>query len=516
MSRRTMALATAPAEAARRHPGAALYLDRPRDLFPAAGVELSFVDFRDRVDEAAGLLAAAGVAAGGRVVIVKQPNFDVPLLAFACARIGAVPVLVHDAVGTASLGSLARTAEPVAILTDATTEAAGTLDEVPADLAPRWYVGAAGAHGRSLGELTPTALPAPTVPPQDAPELVTHSSGTTGVPKLVVHSVASFAGHAKPQVMIGRVLRVKDPLLMCLSPVHARSMSGMLAILALGVPLGFMVDPAPANAAAMMARVRPGLLETVPNVFIRWEEVAEEKPELFAGVRMFLSSFDAAHPRTINTLLRVAKPKARYLQAYGQSETGPVTVKLHKLGGGCEDGRCVGKPVIGHTKIRIFDEDGTTRLGKETSGAIYARSGGITPSYIGYPDQRQNGWWAMGDYGLISKKGCLHLYDRLVDRGSGVDSLLAAEDHILESVPQLTEAVLIPVDDGLPVPLVCTRGDLPLDPVAWANATKELPPLADPVHCTWDAIPHTATWKVKRLEVARRLAAGELTRLADR
>ncbi|MFD4996644.1 AMP-binding protein [Streptomyces buecherae] len=516
MSRRTMALATAPAEAARRHPGASLYLDRPLDLFPAAGTELSFVDFRDRVDQAAGLLAAAGVSAGGRVVIVKRPNFDVPLLAFACARIGAVPVLVHDAVGAASLGALVRTAEPVAIVTDAAIEASGTLAEVAADAAPRWYVGAAGAHGRPLGDLSPAPLPALAVPPQDSPQLVTHSSGTTGVPKLVVHSVRSFAGHAKPQVMIGRVLRVNDPLLMCLSPVHARSMSGMLAILALGVPLGFMVDPEPANAAAMMARVRPGLLETVPNVFIRWEEVAEQRPELFAGVRMFLSSFDAAHPRTINTLLRVAKPKARYLQAYGQSETGPVTVKLHRLGGGCEDGRCVGKPVFGHTKIRISDENGDTHLGKQTPGAIFARSGGITPSYIGYPDQRKNGWWAMGDYGMVSKKGCLHLYDRLVDRASGVDSLLATEDHILESIPQLTEAVLIPVEDGLPVPLVCTRGDLPLDPVAWAAATKELPPLADPVHCRWDDIPHTATWKVKRLEVARRLAAGELTRLAER
>ncbi|MFE6778328.1 AMP-binding protein [Streptomyces sp. NPDC057702] len=516
MSRRTMALATAPTEAARRHPSASIHLDRPLDLFPTAGTELSFVDFRDRVETAAGLLAAAGITAGGRVVLVKRPNFDVPLLAFACARIGAVPVLVHHAVGAASLGALVRTAEPVALITDAATETAGVLAEVPADTAPRWYVGDAGAHGRSLGELNATTLPAPTVPPQDAPQLVTHSSGTTGVPKLVVHSVRSFAGHAKPQVMIGRVLRVHDPLLMCLSPVHARSMSGMLAILALGVPLGFMIDPAPENAAAMMARVRPGLLETVPNVFIRWEEVAEKRPELFAGVRMFLSSFDAAHPRTINALLRVAAPKARYLQAYGQSETGPVTVKLHRLGGGCEDGRCVGKPVFGHTRIRVSDEDGDTPLGKERPGAIFARSGGITPSYIGYPDQRKNGWWAMGDYGMVSKKGCLHLYDRLVDRKDGVESLLATEDHILEAVPHLTEAVLIPVADGPPVPLVCTRGDLPLDAAAWAAATAGLPPLADPVHCRWDDIPHTATWKVKRGEVARRLAAGELTRLAER
>src|SRR5690606_8568227 len=115
--------------------------------------------------------------------------------------------------------------------------------------------------------------PPAVVPSVDTPQLVTHSSGTTGVPKLVLHSVHSFAGHARPQITIGKVLRVRDPYLMCLSPVHARCMSGMLAILALGLPLGFLTDTSPENAAELLAAVRPGVVETVPNAFIRWEEV---------------------------------------------------------------------------------------------------------------------------------------------------------------------------------------------------------------------------------------------------
>ncbi|QKW06902.1 acyl--CoA ligase [Streptomyces sp. NA04227] len=510
-----LALATAPHEAARRHGRVPLHLDRPLDLFPDAGTELDYTSFAELVDRAAGLLTGAGITAGQRVMLVQQPNFNTPLLVFACARIGAVPVPVHAAVGAEPFGVMAERAEAAALITDAATEAAGVLDNVPLST-PRWYVGESGEHGRSLLDVTAGELPPLLAPAKDTPQLVTHSSGTTGVPKLVLHTVDSFSGHAKPQVFIGKLLRVNYPYLLCLSPVHARTMSGLLAVFSLGLELGFLTDPEPDNAVAMLKKLRPGLVETVPNAFIRWEEIAEQQPELFADVRMFVSSFDAAHPRTINTLLKAAHPKARYMQAYGQTETGPITVKVHRLKMKCEDGRCVGRPVIGHTKVRITDENGHGQVPRETAGPIFARSSGVTPSYLGTPDQRVEGWWAMGDWGVISKRGCLHLYDRIVDRSGDVDSLLATEDEILESLPQLTEAVLISVEGSLPVPLVCTRRDAPLDMDAWRKAVADMPALADPVQCRWDDIPHTATWKVKRLEVARRLAAGELVQLTER
>ncbi|MFD9069063.1 class I adenylate-forming enzyme family protein [Streptomyces lasiicapitis] len=508
---RHLALATAPREATRRHGAIPIHLDRVLDLFPDATDSLTYTSFADLVDQAAGLLRGVGVAAGDHVMIVKRPNFDIPLLAFACARIGAVPVLVHSAVGFQALGVLVERAAPDVIVTDTFTEVAGVLDSVPARI-PRWYVGERGEHGLSLHDASALEILAPHIPRKDSPQLVTHSSGTTGVPKLVLHTLHSFAGHAKPQIFIGRLLRVKDPYLMCLSPVHARSMSGILAVLALGLPLGFMTTPEPHVAARMLTIVRPGAVETVPNAFIRWEETAEGQPELFAGVRLFISSFDAAHPRTIRILLAAAQPKARYVQAYGQTETGPVTVKSHRLSGTCTHGRCVGRPVFGHTRIRVVDDAGR-RVGRGTPGQILARSSGVTPSYLGSPDQRVGGWWPMGDYGVLSKRGCLHLYDRMVDRVSGVASLLAAEDEILERLPELTEAVLIPLPDGPPVPLVCTRADAPLDLKAWRAATEGLQALAPPVHCHWADIPQTATWKVRRLEAARRLAAGELISL---
>ena len=513
MSRRVssaLALATAPRRAAERHPDVPIYLARPLDLFPQAGDRLTYQSLADLVDQTAAMLLGAGLAAGGRVLIVKEANFDIPLLALGCARARLVPVLVHSAVGADDLAVLVERCKPVALVTDARTETGGLLDAVPADVPRRLYVGAAGRFGAALTADDSVGLP--TDRPADAdPQLVTHSSGTTGVPKLVLHSVRSFAGHARPQVTIGRVLRVHDPYLMCLSPVHARTMSGLLALLALGLPMGFLTDPGLQDAATMLERLRPGVVETVPNDYIRWEQLIEERPELLSQIRLYVSSFDAAHPRTVQALLAAARPGARYMQAYGQTETGPVTIKSHRLNRGCQDGRCVGRGLPGQTKIKVADPSGTEVLPRGVPGAVFARSSGITPSYLGSPDQRVEGWWSMGDYGVRSKRGCLHLYDRLVDRATGVDSLLATEDTILERMPQLTEAVLISVGDGTPpVPLVCTRGDAPLDLAAWSRAVVGLPELAAPHLCRWEDIPHTATWKVKRPEAGRRLLAGEL------
>lgn len=532
--RRDLALPTAPGIAAARHGAVPIHLDAPLDLFPEAGTALDYRGFAELVERAAGLLAGAGARPGARILVAKRGNFDVPLLAFACARIGAVAVLVHPGVGAAATAALVERARPAAIVTDPDTAASGLLDELGQAAPPLWFAaGPARPGALLLREQPPAELPRLTALDPGTPQLVTHTSGTTGIPKLVLQTAETFDGQCRPQAVIGKLLRVRDPYLVCISPTHVRTIAAVVSTLALGLPFGFMTDPDPGNAARMLERVRPGAVETVPNAFIRWEQIAEERPDLLAPVRIFMSTFDAAHPRTIRALLAAAPRRARYIQVYGQSETGPVAMKFYKrpkgsrlrdlTGRRCIDGRCVGRPLPGQSKVRIVPSadqpdsthpDSTqpdlTPAGRGAPGAILARTRAVTPAYLGTPDQRVDGWWAMGDYGLRSRKGCLHLHDRLVDREPGVDSLLALEDAILERIPALTEAVLVPVGDGPPVPLVCTRGDAPLDPESWNAAVADLPRLAAPVQCRWEQIPHTATWKVKRLEAAERLAGGAL------
>lgn len=103
--------------------------------------------------------------------------------------------------------------------------------------------------------------------------------------------------------------------------------------------------------------------------------------------------------------------------------------------------------------------------------------------------------------------GCVHLLDREVDLIEGFGSTLAAEDTLLGRLAELNEVVIVRGADGTAVPVVCTKDDKPLDPAAWEAAAAGLPPMAAPVHQRLDDLPQTATTKIKRLELARLLAA---------
>ena len=56
-----------------------------------------------------------------------------------------------------------------------------------------------------------------------------------------------------------------------------------------------------------------------------------------------------------------------------------------------------------------------------------------------------------------------------------------------------------------PVPVICTTRDEPLDPDRWRAAVADFPQLADPIRIPLAELPRTATLKVQRIELSRRL-----------
>ncbi|RBL86798.1 long-chain acyl-CoA synthetase, partial [Streptomyces cavourensis] len=232
-----------------------------------------------------------------------------------------------------------------------------------------------------------------------------------------------------------------------------------------------------------------------------------------SNVKYFSSTFDAIHPRTVHTLLGASRRKLPlFAQAYGQSEVGPIAARTYSRKRGAEaDGRCVGSPFHGMTNVRVVSRDGRPPT-KSSPGFIEVRSDGRIVTYLGehqrWEKQVNDGWWRMGDVGYRTKWGCLHLLDREVDEIPGVESTLEIEDKLFARIEDLIEVIIIPGPDGRPVPVVSTRDDKPLDERVWKDAVVGLPPMADPVRWKLEDLPQTATTKIKRLELARLLAAG--------
>ncbi|MFD5569698.1 class I adenylate-forming enzyme family protein [Streptomyces cadmiisoli] len=511
---RGIRLGTLFERAASRHPANVLILDHDLDLAPDLGRRATVAELADLVADLASRLRAARIRPGERVVVHKSDSFDIPLLACAISRIGAVPVLLSPQLDGETVTGLVRRADRPHLVTDR-----AKLDtELPAavfDLAESVLL-TSGTHARAveLGDFAGVRRVPPVTMPPDHPALITHTSGTTGVPKLAVHTGRTLQARYRPQrLAIAPVVRGRETVAMHVSFVHSRLFTALAISLLNGFPIVVLADDDPVRAADLFARVRPGILEAHPNSFMRWEELADDPRGPLAHVKLFSSTFDAIHPRTVHRLLRASRRRgALFGQLYGQSEVGPTVVRAFTRRHAPDaDGRCVGMPFPGMTGVRVVSRDGRPPS-PENPGHIEVRSDGRITTYLGeddrYARQLDDGWWRMGDVGFKSRWGCLHLLDREVDLIPGFGSTLAAEDTLFARLDELAEVIIISGPDGRAVPVVCTKDGGPLDREAWRRAAAGLPAMAEPVQWRLSDLPQTATTKIKRLRLAELLAAG--------
>ncbi|MDQ1064673.1 class I adenylate-forming enzyme family protein [Streptomyces canus] len=508
--KRGLHLGLLPEMAAAVNPSTPITLDHDLDTFPEAGRRLTVAQYAEYVDDLAARLWAAGVRSDERVVIYKTANADHWMLAAAVSRIGAVVVNLSPALDARTVGVLLQRLERPALLTDGAK--LDLLDGLPLqDLTRRVITSAGDRPGTvSLAGLAGAPRVRPVVRPIDEAAVITHTSGTTGIPKLVVHTPRTQGLRLVPQWRLLSLLRKKETVAIHVPFVHSRMVAAMSLALLKAHPVLLMREPDPAEVAGHFLEHRPVLIEALPNSLMEWEGLAEDPRMPFASVKVFSSTFDAIHPGTMSKLLGAsARPGALFFQIYGQSEVGPAVGRAYfRRSAHKANGRCVGWAMpMGAARLRVVSRNGSPPSEKNP-GFIEVAWDGLAKTYFGeqerYDTQRRGEWWRTGDVGYRTRFGCLHMLDREVDMIPGVRSSLEIEDVVLSRLDELTELVVVRGPDAEPVPVICTADDKPVDPGRWRAAAADFPQLADPVHIPQAELPRTATLKVQRLELARR------------
>ncbi|MEV5546677.1 AMP-binding protein [Streptomyces sp. NPDC052309] len=505
--------------AAARHGDVPVTLDQPLATLPDAGTDLTYRQVADLVDDLAARLWQVGIRPTERVAVHKDDNFDIALLACAAARIGAVPVVLSAALSAEVVAKLLERLDEPWLISDA-HKLGGPLKDLPlAHLVRETVLAGTAPHGslRLLADLTDAPRRPAVRLHRRQTALITHSSGTTGVNKLMVHNARALFHRLLPQQLIAWPVRGKETVALCMSYVHSRFYHSLGVFLNYGNPLVVLTDPDPDVVGPVFTRTRPGLVETHPNNFIQWEDLADAPGAPLSSVRYYSSTFDAIHPRTIQRLLAASRRRRPLLvQLYGQSETGPISGAWYtRKSAAKNDGRDVGFVLPGFIKLRVVDEDGRpVRRGRP--GHLELRGRGTIMTYLGederYQRQQHDGWWRLGDMGSVSRGGRLRLLDREIDQIDTIDSNLELEDVLMSRLDELLEVIIVPGASGQPVPVVCTRRDAPLDPERWRAATADLPSLAPPLHWPFGDVPRTSTWKVRRVEISRMLHEGDAPR----
>ena len=510
MRKRGLYLGILPETAARKNGSTLFTLDHDLDVLPDVGRRLTVAELADHVDDLASRLRAAGVQPGERVAIHKTANFDTWMLGTAVSRIGAVPAMLSPALDSPTVAALLDRLDQPSLVTDE-AKLDALADQPLTDLTTRVITVNGTRPGvTSLAGLAGSTRAAPRFRPLDEPALITHTSGTTGLPKLVVHTPRTMRIRLRPQLFLLSLMRKRETVALHIPFVHSRTFAAMALALRKGLPVMPIRSAGPDEVAELFLEHKPGFLEVLPNSLMEWEGLADDSRKPFSSIKYFSTTFDAIHPRTISRLLNASQRRAAlFFQIYGQSEVGPAVGRPYfRKSAHRTDGRCVGYPLPGSAQVRVVSRNGK-RPSKEDPGFIEVRWKGNAKTYFGEQeryDANLNGeWWRTGDVGYRTKLGCLHMLDREVDIIPGVNSSLEIEDLILDRLDELTELVIVPGPESEPVPVICTHQDQPLDRDRWQAASTEFPQLAEPIHIPQTELPRTATLKVRRTELTRQL-----------
>ncbi|MEU8796399.1 class I adenylate-forming enzyme family protein [Spirillospora sp. NPDC048819] len=504
--------------AARGHP-TTVHLSRPLDIAPDQGTVLDPPALAGLVRDAAGWFAAAGVRPGDRVAICKRDHWDLVLLCCAAARLGAVPAPLSAHLETDVLDVLLKRLDPALLVVDSARPAcdrAGFAAARTLVLGPDAGGEAGDPSALSLDDVRGHTAPAPRRPPADDPLAIVHTSGTTGVPKLVVHStrtllrrLADFEAHRWPVL----ASRPDDVVAAAFSFAHGRALAWTAAVAALGPAKMLVITSANwAEARPLLEEHRPTIMEAQPSTFARWRPRARSRA--FDRVRLYISTFDAVHPPTVRTFLDATRhPRPIWLQGWGQSETGPLTFRfLTRRAMRPEHGRHpttrdLGHPVPGRTRLRVVDRETLRPVPRGTAGLLVCSTKALCLGYVAererYLRKRAGQWFITGDIGVLTRTGRLLLLDREADALPEA-SCVEVEDVIEDRLPGVGECVVLSVP-GRPAQPVLVVEDGRLDPDQWRNAVADLPDLAEPVLTTWERIPRTATGKVRRAPLREHL-----------
>ncbi|MEU1994141.1 class I adenylate-forming enzyme family protein [Nocardia gamkensis] len=406
--------ASLPAAAARRSP------DRVALRFE--GQEWTFREFDGAVRRVADRLARAGIRPGTRTLLLVENRPEYIFAQFALASLGAAFVLPNPYWTDHEIGRVISTAGARAAIYSARhrLNAGGLPIAVPIE-----DVADAAAGGATV--------PWPGAAAQHGAELcIPFSSGTTGFPKGVVHTVASLSGGID-QLVTHLGLTDADRLQISLPLCHIFGTSMMGAALSAGAEVTLFERFDFDRCLDQIKRDSVTVWPLAGAVAHRLATLPELSRADFPGLRYFMWGGSAVPAHLAQTI--TSRTGVGFLCSYGMTEAFAVAFN----------------PVDQPRRWRL-DSPGFACAGNELRtgdhGEIEVRGPCVA---VGYTDPAANdpflddGWFRTGDAGRIDEDGRLWISDRLKDmiKVSGFQVAPAEVEAELMRHPGVSDAAVV-------------------------------------------------------------------------
>jgi len=293
------------------------------------------------------------------------------------------------------------------------------------------------------------------------PVIISHSSGTTGMPKAVPHTHMTllYPQLHRLKLSVGGAM---GRLLVALPGSHNASVSVMMFALLLRSPVLLLSSQRGADVIDAIESFRPTTVLAFASTYA--EMAAEDlSPRNLSSVEAWYNTGDAAHEAHIRALIphgsheeigrdfqRHRVPGSIFTDGLGSSEAGYSMFHIgHRLGS-TSFGRCIGKP-ISFAEAAVLGEDGQ-RLPPGEVGRLGVSSPCLTPGYwndsVTFHRLRLAGYWLTGDLAYQDEEGNFYHLDRVPDAirtAGGVIFSTRTEELLLRELPELADCTVVAV-----------------------------------------------------------------------
>lgn len=454
--------------------------------------QITYRVLRRLVRQSAGAWQARGLAPGERVFILAADSIDWVVTYLGVIWAGGVAVGVNPRLPANELEPILADSEPSFAWCD--DEVANTLARLRSVQFPVLR------NDRAWAAEVAAAAPANAVRRNpEEPALWVGTSGTTGIPKGVIHAHRTVIdAHAFASGVLGTDSSDRFYASSKLFFAYALGNSLFAGLRVGGTVILDPEWPSPERVETMVERCRPSIVFSVPTLYNRMLHTGVGKRLAQAGVRHFISAGEALPPAT-RKAWREATGVAP-INGYGTSET--LALMLY---GDDDSGLLKPTPLT-----EIATSDGADPAAPQR---VWIRHSAVACGYWRRPEAqadsfRAGGWFSPGDMFL------LHQHDRLEYAGRNDDMLKIAGQWVstlwveqklasaaAETAQQLAVAG-VPTDEGLTAMallVVAAPGQRAEAEQRILAAMQAMPRLRRPRWVHWvDALPLTATGKLQR------------------
>ncbi len=421
-----------------------------------SGLRLSFRELNARCNQVANAFLAAGIEQGDRVGLLLMNSAEFMESYFALAKIGAVVVPLNWRLVADELEFILKDSGTTRLIFDedfvdtvAELHSRGEKTDVR-----QWLQvtnGGEPAHFAESYEAFRDAAPA--TEPQwrgadDDMLYIMYTSGTTGLPKGVVHTHTSSIWAVL--TIAGTVnYRDGDRYLAALPMFHVGALTPLAVNVYAGVSSIVMraFDPVLAWELIDRENISTGLaVPAMLNFMVQVDGFAERFDR--SSLRWIMTGAAPVPPALVQ---RYAELGVGILQVYGLTEScGPAC--LMDSENALKKPSSTGRAFM-HTEVRVVNEAGDD-CGPDEAGEVLVRGRHIMREYWNRPDATAetlvDGWLHTGDVAVMDDEGFVSIQDRIKDMIiSGGENVYPAEiENVLMTHPDITEAAVIGQDSA--------------------------------------------------------------------